>query len=154
MITPLTHYRGHKLRICRPTSISPEGASQVISSVVNKLGSDYDARLLFDLARFMAPYSLLPRRWRSTLFRHKPNQATRITCSTMLVEAFQDANYFIWPTQGSTQGATASYDRFNARLLTPQHFDLSPYFDIVKPYTLRNKDIESAKLHLIGNASE
>jgi len=150
VITPLAHYRGYRLRICRPTFISPEAASQVISSVVNKLGSDYDARLLFDLARFMAPYRLLPRTWRSTLFHHKPNQATRITCSTMLVEAFQDAKYSIWPTQGPTQGATVSYDRFNPRLFTPQHFDLSPYFDIVKvkpyspsqndPDTLRNKE--------------
>jgi hypothetical protein len=47
---------------------------------------------LLDLARFMYPYGLLPRRWRSTLFAHKPGVNTRCICATMLVEAFQGVN--------------------------------------------------------------
>jgi len=97
VVTPLSHYKDHHLRICRPTNISRQDAQHVVASAIKRLGHDYDVRQLLDLARFMFPYGLLPRRWRSTLFEHNAGVNTRCTCATMLVEAFQSVAYPIRP---------------------------------------------------------
>ncbi|MGH8478297.1 MAG: YiiX/YebB-like N1pC/P60 family cysteine hydrolase [Gammaproteobacteria bacterium] len=132
VVAPLNHYRDHPLRICRPSLISRQDAQQVIANAIQRLGHDYDVRQLLDLARFMYPYGLLPRRWRSTLFAHKAGVNTRCICSTMLVEAFQGVNYPVLPImQRGSAGQIHLYAR-NPRLYTPKDFDDSPYFDIIK----------------------
>jgi hypothetical protein len=132
VVASLNHYRDHHLRICRPSLISRQDAQQVIANAIQRLGHDYDVRQLLDLARFMYPYGLLPRRWRSTLFAHKPGVNTRCICATMLVEAFQGVNYPVLPImQRGSAGQIRLYAR-NPRLYTPKDFDDSPYFDIIK----------------------
>ncbi len=132
IVTPLSHYQRDHLRICRPTSISRQDAQQVIASAIQRIGHDYDVRQLLDLARFMLPYGIIPRRWRSSLFEHHAGVNTRCTCSTMLVEAFESVNYPVLPMlQREITGKARMYRR-NPRLYTPKDFDFSPYFDIIK----------------------
>ncbi len=132
IVTPLSYYRDFHLRICRPRGIARQDAQQVIGYAINRLGADYDVRQLLDIARFMLPYAVLPRRWRSSLFEYHPGQATRCICSTMMAEAFQSVNFPILPVMHrSPAGETALYKR-NPRLYTPKDFDYSPYFDIIK----------------------
>ncbi|MGH8583604.1 MAG: YiiX/YebB-like N1pC/P60 family cysteine hydrolase [Gammaproteobacteria bacterium] len=132
VIHHLPHYQDHNLRICRPTRISRHDAQGVIAHAIQRIGQDYDVRQLLDLARFMFPYGLLPRRWRSTLFQHHAGVNTRCTCSTMIVEAFESVGYPILPAIERASGKRIKLHKRNPRLYTPKDFDDSPYFDIIK----------------------
>src|SRR5436190_15687003 len=65
-LTPLTHYKNHHIRICRPIGIAPSDLYQVIKYLLRSLGQPYNVRHLFDLTRFLLPWSILPRRWGSS----------------------------------------------------------------------------------------
>ncbi|RRQ20570.1 YiiX/YebB-like N1pC/P60 family cysteine hydrolase [Thiohalobacter thiocyanaticus] len=135
IVNPLHKYRHDHLRICRPTDLSRSDAQEVIRYAVNHLGCDYDIRQLLDLARFLFPYGILPRQWRSSLFGHNAGIPTRTVCSSMLAAAFDHVRFPVLPVvQKREDGALRLYKR-NARLYTPRDFDYSPYFEIIKyPY--------------------
>ena len=135
VVTPLAAYRRDHLRICRPRGLSPSDAQKVINYSISQLGKDYDVRQMLDLARFMFPYGILPRRWRSSLFQHNAGTPTRNVCSTLMVEAFTTVSFPVLPiVKRHEDGKTRFYQR-NPRLFAPRDFDYSPYFDIIKyPY--------------------
>ncbi len=135
IIVPLSKYKGQHLRICRPKGLSKDDRAHVMSYAVNQLGYSYDIRHLLDLYRFLIPYTLLPRRWRSSLFKRGAGETTRNVCSYMIADAFSSVNFPILPVaQRGEDGQLKLYKR-NTRLFTPRDFDYSPYFDIIKyPY--------------------
>jgi hypothetical protein len=132
VISPVTKYRHEHLRICRPKGISRTDAWRVIIHTANRLGHDYDVRHLVDLARFLFPYSVLPRRWRSTLFELAPGAAKRTICSSMLAEAFDAVHFPILPIIQQLDNGKLHFYKRNTRLYTPKDFDFSPYFDVIK----------------------
>lgn len=141
IITPLSEYRGHHLRICRPTGIRPEDARQVVAFAIHQLGADYDVRQLFDLARFLFPYAILPRRWRSSLFTTRPGDNTRNVCSSMLAMGFMSVSYPILPVVQQEADGSLRYYKRNVRLFTPRDFDQSPYFEIIKYPLVAHEDV-------------
>ncbi len=132
ILTPLEDYRSFRVRLCRPNELSLEDRSIVVSYVIEKLGTDYDLRQVIDLARFMFPYGVLPRRWRTSLFHHNAGPETRTVCSTLIAEAFQNVEYPILPVLLVNDLGYTSLYRRNPRLYSPLDFDLSPWFDILK----------------------
>ncbi|MDX8388124.1 MAG: YiiX/YebB-like N1pC/P60 family cysteine hydrolase [Ghiorsea sp.] len=134
VITPLSEYANDSIRLCRPRGILKDDVELVVQHVVGQVGREYDIRQLFDLARFVFPYALLPRRWFSSLFYYKPGKATRAVCSTVIVEAFMHVNFPVIPVIRQKDENVSVHKR-NPRLFTPQDFDYSPYFQIIKfPY--------------------
>lgn len=132
IISPLDKYCRDHLRICRPHGLSRRDAQTVVAYAVNHLGCEYDVRQLLDLARFLFPYGIVPRRWRSSLFEHNAGFPTRTVCSSMLAAAFNHVHFPVLPVvRRLTSGELRLYKR-NARLYTPRDFDYSPYFDIIK----------------------
>ena len=132
VINPLSKYRGDSIRICRPTGLSRTDAQHVLTYALAHLGFDYDVRQILDLARFLFPYSVIPRRWRSSLFEHNAGTPTRSVCSSMIAAAFASVSFPIVPVlQERKDGSMRMFAR-NARLYTPRDFDYSPYFDIIK----------------------
>jgi len=132
IVTPLRHYRKEHLRICRPASLTWQDADKVVNFAIEHLGMGYDVRQLLDLARFMFPYAILPRRWRSSLFQHNAGQPTHIVCSSMIARCFQQVHYPILPiVHNRRQDEVRFYER-NFRLFTPSDFDYSPYFAVIK----------------------
>ncbi|GIX21287.1 MAG: hypothetical protein KatS3mg121_0070 [Gammaproteobacteria bacterium] len=130
IVAPLEKYRHDHVRLCRPNGISRKDAQAVIAYAASFLGFDYDVRQLLDLARFLFPYRLLPRRWRSSLFGQGTN--ARTICSTLIAEAFASVRYPVRPVlRRAEDGRVMVYDR-NLKLYTPSDFDYSPYFDIIK----------------------
>lgn len=149
IITPLKRYENEHLRICRPQGLSPADAQRVVAYAVNHLGWAYDVRQLLDLARLMFPWSIMPRRWRSSLFQHNAGGPTRTVCSSLLAAAFASVYYPIRPViQRTDEGQLKLYKR-NFRLLTPSDFDYSPYFEIIKyPYLgLEHLGLEDVALY-------
>ena len=131
IISPLRRYARDHLRICRPQGLARQDAQRVIKHCAQYLGHDYDVRQILDLARFLFPYALLPRRWRSSLFEHNMGETTKTVCSTMIASAFTSVHYPILPVIQKDQMGYRLYKR-NTRLATPRDFDYSPYFEIIK----------------------
>ena len=132
VISPVTKYENEHLRICRPKGLSMSDRQLVIAFALSQLGYEYDVRHLLDLARFLFPYGIFPRRWRSSLFQQYAGRSTRNVCSYMMGEAFGSVNFPILPiAERSEDGSLKLYKR-NPRLFTPKDFDYSPYFDIIK----------------------
>lgn len=132
LINPLSKYRGEHLRLCRPKKLSQEDAQLIIAFAADHLGTDYDFRQLVDLARFMLPYPIVPRRWRSTVFEYHAGVTTRTVCSSMIAAAFANVNYPVMPLVHYDEDGKLELYKRNPRLFTPRDFDDSPYFDIIK----------------------
>lgn len=135
IISPISKYTTYHLRICRPQGLTPNDAQKTIKFCINRLGMDYDVRHILDLARFLFPWAILPRRWRSSLFERSAGTSTRTVCSSLLADAFTKVKYPILPfIERGNSGDIRFYKR-NTRLFSPKDFDYSPYFDIIKyPY--------------------
>lgn len=131
IITPLAFYREDHIRICRPSGLTPNDTQKVIAYALNQVGGKYDVRQILDLARFMLPWKILPRKWRSSLFKEN-NQSTRTVCSSMIGEAFHSVHFPILPHIKEHEETGIELFHRNAKLYTPRDFDYSPYFEIIK----------------------
>ena len=132
VINPLDEYTEDNLRICRPDVLSFDDQNKVVHFATEHLGMCYDVRQLLDLARFMFPYAILPRRWRSSLFQHNAGKPTNIVCSSMIARCFHSVNYPMLPTIYSDHHDRLKLHKRNFRLFVPSDFDYSPYFHILK----------------------
>ena len=132
IVRSLNSYEYEHLRICRPRNLDPASANKVISYCIGKLGSAYNVRQIFDLARFLFPWFIMPRRWRSSLFSARPGKSTQTVCSTMIAEAFGSVEFPILPLVKQIEHDKVKLYLRNPKLCTPRDFDYSPYFDIVK----------------------
>ncbi len=131
VISPLNIYRFNHIRICRPIGLTPIDASQVIAYAIHALGKPYNIRQIIDLARLMLPWSILPQKWGSSLFRSSTGEPKYEICSTLIAEAFYSVHFPILPIVNSNQDALQMIQQ-NPYLFTPKDFDYSPYFDIIK----------------------
>ncbi len=132
IVRPLSAYDRDHMRICRPRDITFGDAQKVINYAISRLGSDYDIRQIFDLLRFLFPWLIMPRKWRSSLFTTRVGKSTKTVCSTMIAEAFGSIQYPILPLVRRSENHEIKIYRRNPKLCTPSDFDYSPYFDIIK----------------------
>ncbi len=132
IVRPVSVYRDEHVRICRPTGLDRKDARRVVAYTLSRLGTPYNVRQILDLARFLFPWAIMPRRWRSTLFYHHLGTPTRTVCSTMIAEAFDAVRFPILPLVKRVEGSTVALFRRNPLLCTPKDFDYSPYFEVIK----------------------
>lgn len=132
VIRDLASYQQDHIRICRPRGLNHKDSQQMIHYAISQLGKEYDVRQILDLARFLFPWWVMPRRWRSSLFQHNPGTATRTVCSTMIAEAFGFIQFPILPLVKKAGEDDIQLFRRNPKLCTPRDFDYSPYFEIIK----------------------
>tara|TARA_R110002073_G_scaffold127177_1_gene272425 strand:+ start:170 stop:1018 length:849 start_codon:yes stop_codon:yes gene_type:complete len=132
VVRGLTAYEREHIRICRPRGLSYKDSQKVIAYAIGRLGTTYDVRQIFDLARFLFPWAFLPRRWRSTLFSVRPGKSTQTVCSTMIAESFGSIQFPILPLVKRVDADRVQLFLRNPKLCIPKHFDYSPYFDIIK----------------------
>jgi len=132
VVNPLSDYINDNLRVCRADGLSFTDQNRVIIFAAEHLGMNYDIRQLLDLARFMFPYALLPRRWRSSLFQHNAGKPTNIVCSSMIVRCYQSVNFPVLPIIQADNNERLKFHKRNFRLFVPTDFDYSPYFSILK----------------------
>lgn len=158
VISALSSYRKHHIRICRPIGITPFDTHRVINYAMKALGHPYNVRHLLDLARFLLPWSILPRRWGSSLFRTSTGEPESGICSSLIAEAFTSVQFPILPfTKSHTENGNLEVFHRNPHLFSPKDFDFSPYFEIIKyplfnpeeplPYYRRLPWSTSGKLH-------
>jgi hypothetical protein len=132
IVNPLTAYAKDNVRICRPKGLSRQDAQHIIAHAVNKLGNQYDVRHVLDLARFLLPWTIIPRKFRSSLFNEHAGQSVRTVCSSMIAEAFESVHFPVLPLIKAHEKTNIELIHRNFKLYTPKDFDYSPYFDIIK----------------------
>jgi len=137
---PLYKYTAFHTRICRPIALTAEDAERVVAYALSRLGQTYDLKNMFDLARYLLPMPPLPSRWRRRIMALGSGDPTKSICSTLIAQAFQSVGYPILPDmvrRHSDPGADDhNRDLLTIRhysLYTPRDFDISPYFQVVKP---------------------
>jgi hypothetical protein len=145
---PLSHVSGLNSRICRPVGLSKDDLQKVIQFAVSHIGGHYDLKNVFDLARYLIPTPPVPTRWRGRMIAFGSGDPTRAICSTLIAEAFQSVHYPILPevtfVHDGEPGCNDCYHEVmhirHYSLFTPRDFDLSPYFEVVKPTIVRDFD--------------
>lgn len=133
VVKNLSEYKNEHIRICRPKGISNQQKDIIFNYASQSLGKPYDNRQIFDLARFLFPWIILPRTWRSSLFQHNAQSHAKMTCSLLLAQAFIKSRFPILPTieKKASDNYFEAINR-NPRLFVPSDFDYSPFFEIVK----------------------
>jgi len=158
--SPLTKYVGYNLRICRPVNLTEQDRRAAIQYVLDREGYLYDNRNIFDLMRYLLPTPPVPSQFRRRLIAFGSGDPTKAICSTLIAQAFQSVKYPILPRQvqvcrGDTPGLCDDVllESKHFSHFTPRDFDLSPYFEIVKPTLRANFDYKKI-LWLEGNVTE
>lgn len=149
--TSLSTYAGLRTRVCRPVGLTAEDRQRVIDYVATRVGHQYDLRNVVDLARYLFPTPPVPQRFRRRMISLGSGDPTRAICSTLIAQAFQSVKYPILPHLSQRDAARPDcpdcleevlHIRHHS-LFAPRDFDLSPYFEIVKPLLDREFDYRS-----------
>lgn len=149
----LEHYAGVHTRICRPFGLDEFGRNAVASYAVARIGHQYDLRNIFDLLRYLLPTPPVPMRVQKHMLAFGSGDPTRAICSTLIAQAFQSIHYPILPhvTQRQTEALDCPdcveevYRLRHHSLFTPRDFDVSPYFQVIKPTA--NFQLDYKSLH-------
>ena len=146
---PLAKYGSFNTRICRAVGLTESEQNRVIRFAIERIGHKYDTRNIVDLARYLFPTPPVPVRWRRRMIALGSGEPTRAICSTLIAQAFQTVRYPILPRIERIQQherVASVYSREEIlhirhhSLFAPRDFDLSPYFQIVKPTIESNFD--------------
>jgi hypothetical protein len=138
---PLSKYMSYNTRICRPVGLSVQDRAQVLAFMIDRLGTSYDMRHIFDLMRYLLPTPPVPTRWRRRMIAFGSGDPTRAICSSLIAQAFGRIRYPILPVitrefradeLARSQRSEILHIRHHS-LYAPRDFDLSPYFQVVKP---------------------
>ncbi len=148
---PLSKYTNYNIRICRPCQLTAEDAASVCDYMIDGMGMQYDLKNIIDLARYLLPQPPVPARWRRRMLALGSGDPTRAVCSTLIAKAFQSIRYPILPSKiccnpKSTLEREIMHIRHHS-LFTPRDFDVSPYFDIIKPELSNGFDYKSLNWH-------
>lgn len=152
-------YEGLQTRICRPVGLTGAERSALATYTIARIGERYDLRHVFDLARYLIPHPPIPARFRRRMIALGSGDPTRAICSTLVAQAFQSIRYPILPEvrltpDDATCPGCVSETRHvrHYSLFTPRDFDLSPYFEIIKPGL--KQDFDFHRLTLVGWSSD
>jgi Permuted papain-like amidase enzyme, YaeF/YiiX, C92 family len=144
LLVPLSKYAHFNTRICRPVGLSSDECQNVIDYALARVGTQYDTRQIFDLARYLFPYPPVPVFLRRRLLAIGSGDPTKAICSTLIAESFASIHYPILPesVDGASYGVApfveSESDHIRRHgLYTPRDFDISPYFTVIKP-TIEN----------------
>jgi hypothetical protein len=139
---PLSKYFRFHTRICRPTGLTDEDRARVCAYAAERIGFDYDLKNIIDLLRYLLPLPV-PQRWRRRMMSLGSGHPTRIICSALIAQAFERVRYPILPKITRTESKSARREILEIRhssLYAPRDFDISPYFEVVKPTLVNGFD--------------
>lgn len=140
-MVPVRTFAGYHVRICRPIGLTEADIEAVTRFAKARIGDTYDLANVVDLARYLCPTPPVPTAWRRRMIALGSGEPTKAICSTLVAQAFQSIRYPILPEitrelADDPQCRGCVRDILHIRhhsLFTPRDFDVSPYFQIVKP---------------------
>jgi hypothetical protein len=139
---PLSKYFRHHTRICRPVDLTADDCARVCAYATERIGFDYDVKNVIDLLRYLFPMPV-PQRWRRRMMALGSGHPTRIICSALIAQAFENVRYPILPKvtqQDDEEVRREIHEIRHSSLYAPRDFDISPYFKLVKPTIERGFD--------------
>jgi hypothetical protein len=142
---PLSKYGRAHSRICRPIGLSEDDRARVCAYAAERIGFDYDLKNIFDLLRYLLPLPI-PRRWRRRMMALGSGHPTRIICSALIAQAFENVRYPILPKITRVESEAERAEILEIRhssLYAPRDFDISPYFEVVKPTIVKGFDYKA-----------
>lgn len=134
-------FADHHVRICRPVGLDRAEIASICGFAIGRLGHGYDLRNVIDLARYLFPTPPVPAGWRRRMIALGSGEPTKAICSSLIAQAFQSIRYPILPVITREMSAEPDCrdcirDILHIRhhsLFVPRDFDVSPYFEIIKP---------------------
>jgi Permuted papain-like amidase enzyme, YaeF/YiiX, C92 family len=140
-LVALEAYENLHVRICRPVRLAAQDAQRIVARALERLGHQYDLKNVIDLARYLLPVPPVPTRWRRRMLALGSGVPTKAICSTFLAQLFQEVRYPILPRlelrRWGEPSCNTCYDEIlhirHHSLFAPRDFDISPYFQVVKP---------------------
>lgn len=152
---PVSQFAGLHARVCRPASLSDEDARRVCRHAIARLGHRNDLRNVIDLVRYLFPTPPVPQRWRRRLLSLGSGDPTRAICSTLIAEAFASVRYPVLPHIESRPAndplCPLCVDEIlhvrHHSLFVPRDFDVSPYFEVIKPTLAAGFDHRRLRWH-------
>jgi Permuted papain-like amidase enzyme, YaeF/YiiX, C92 family len=142
---PLSKYFKFHTRVCRPVGLAQEDVDKVCRYAIDRIGLDYDLKNIIDLLRYLMPLPI-PQRWRRRMIALGSGDPTRIICSALIAQAFESVRYPILPRVTQIESRQARRDILEIRhssLYAPRDFDISPYFEVVKPTIVSGFDYKA-----------
>src|SRR5215467_3446500 len=142
---PLSKYQRYHTRICRPIGLTDDDCARVCTYAAERIGFDYDVKNIFDLMRYLFPLPV-PQRWRRRMIAMGSGHPSRIICSALIAQAFENVRYPILPKVTRAESESAREEILEIRhssLYAPRDFDISPYFEVVKPTIVRGFDCKA-----------
>ncbi|MGJ4930948.1 YiiX/YebB-like N1pC/P60 family cysteine hydrolase [Bradyrhizobium sp. HKCCYLS2038] len=139
---PLSKYFAYHTRVCRPVGLTFEDRHTVCRYAINRIGFGYDTKNIIDLMRFLVPLPV-PQRWRRRMIALGSGDPTKMICSALIAQAFDAVRYPILPKITRAPSRRAKREILHIRdssLYMPRDFDISPYFEIVKPTIVNGFD--------------
>jgi hypothetical protein len=132
---PLSKYFRFHTRICRPVGLTADDCSTVCAYAIARVGFGYDVKNITDLLRYLLPLPV-PQRWRRRMIALGSGDPSRLICSALIADAFTAVRYPILPKitlARSLQALEQILEIRHSSLYCPRDFDISPYFNVVKP---------------------
>ena len=142
---PLSKYIRFHTRVCRPTGLTADDRARVCAYATERIGFDYDLQNIIDLMRYLFPLPV-PQRWRRRMMSLGSGHPTRIICSALIAQAFENVRYPILPKVTLLESEEARREMLEIRhssLYAPRDFDISPYFEVVKPTIVKGFDYKT-----------
>jgi hypothetical protein len=139
---PLSLYANHHTRICRAVGLSEAECRTVCDYALARVGQTYDVKNVIDLGRYLIATPPVPSWFRRRMIALGSGDPTRAICSTLIAQAFQSIRYPILPAIETIDPGSDSHTGYTRpeilhirhhSLFAPRDFDISPYFEIVKP---------------------
>lgn len=151
IMVPLSKYTQYNIRICRPSQLTEEDRTAVCDFMIDSLGMQYDLKNITDLARYLLPQPPVPARWRRRMLALGSGDPTRAVCSSLVAQAFQSIKFPILPdklcnrSDGNLEKEVMHIRHHS--LFTPRDFDVSPYFEIIKPELVNDFNYKNINWH-------
>jgi len=131
--------------------LNADEISAVTGFALSHVGDAYDLANVIDLARYLCPTPPVPTGWRRRMIALGSGEPTKAICSTLVAQAFQAIRYPILPAISQEliddprcKGCVRDILHIRHHsLFTPRDFDVSPYFQIVKPTIAQGFDHRS-----------
>lgn len=147
-IVGVGEFEGFHTRICRPVGLDETACREITRFAIERIGARYDMRNVFDLVRYLLPTPPVPSWMRRRMIAFGSGDPSRAICSTLIAQAFQSIRYPILPIVKPRAGAPGrarggDSEALHIRhysLFAPRDFDVSPYFEIVKPWVEQGFD--------------
>lgn len=137
-VISVKQYTEQHTRICRPVGLTSTEVALMIEFAKERLGHQYDKKNVIDLMRYLVQTPPVPVGWRRSMLKLGSGDPTQAICSTLIAQSFHSVKYPILPEKVHivTGRNLILEELFRVRhhtLFVPRDFDISPYFNIIKP---------------------